>query len=378
MTPIVSVIIPSYNHEKFVGECIQSVLNQTFQDFEIIITDDGSSDHTVKVIESFTDPRIKLFKHAVNKGACIAGNNCLRHATGKYIAVLSSDDAWYPEKLEVQVKYLDSNKDIAVVFGKVDWVDENGSIIRDSLFPLINLFEVNNRSRFEWLRYFFLTGNCLCHPSSLVRAECYQEVGLFDPAFASLPDLDFWIRICLRYDIHILDQKLVRFRKIINERNASGNTIETHIRNRHELKQSLNHYLQITCPEDLLSVFPEVRQYGEVVSDGIPYLIARVAINTGWDFKILWGLETIFNLFQDEEKVHLLESLYGFTYIDFIQLSGSCDPYKVATIDRVIPVSHKSPIMMFLSASRRYVRELKLVMLQILEPLKHIRRNNIK
>ena len=102
--PTVSVIIPSYNHERFVGACIQSALNQTFQDFEIIITDDGSTDRTVKVIENFKDPRITLFKHIRNQGVCVAANNCINHARGKYIAWLSSDDEWYPEKLGVQVK----------------------------------------------------------------------------------------------------------------------------------------------------------------------------------------------------------------------------------------------------------------------------------
>ncbi|HSE39385.1 MAG TPA: glycosyltransferase family 2 protein, partial [Acidobacteriota bacterium] len=97
--PTVSVIIPSYNHERFVQECIQSVLNQTFQDFEIIITDDASIDRTVEIIEQFDDPRIKLFKHSINQGVSIAANNCIKHAKGKYIAWLSSDDAWYSEKL---------------------------------------------------------------------------------------------------------------------------------------------------------------------------------------------------------------------------------------------------------------------------------------
>ena len=138
--PTVSVLIPSYNHEKFVRECIQSVLNQTFQDFEIIITDDGSTDHTTDVIESFDDPRIKLFKFHKNQGATVAANNCIRHATGKYIAMLSSDDAWYPQKLAVQVKYLDTHPKVAVVFGKVDWINEFGDLIRDINFPYKNTF----------------------------------------------------------------------------------------------------------------------------------------------------------------------------------------------------------------------------------------------
>ena len=122
--PLVSVIIPSYNHEKFVRECIQSVLDQTFQDFEIIITDDASTDHTVEIIEQFEDSRIKLFKHSTNQGVSVAVNNCIRHASGRYFAWLSTDDVWYREKLEIQVRYLNEHPNVGVVFGKVDWIDE--------------------------------------------------------------------------------------------------------------------------------------------------------------------------------------------------------------------------------------------------------------
>jgi len=244
-SPTVSVIIPSYNHEKFVGECIQSVLDQTYQDFEIIITDDGSSDRTVEIIKNFDDPRIKLYKHSTNKGASIATNNCILNASGKYIATLNSDDAWYPEKLGLQVKFLDENQEIGVVFGKVKWVDEFGELVVVNKFPFMDVFNVKNRNRFEWLNHFFYKGNCLCHPCSLVRRECYTKVGLFNPALANLPDFDFWIRICLNYEIRVLDQKLMRFRLMNNQTSASSVSNSNLIRLRFEFKQVLNHYLNI-------------------------------------------------------------------------------------------------------------------------------------
>jgi glycosyltransferase involved in cell wall biosynthesis len=378
MTPVVSVIIPSYNHEKYVGECIQSVLNQTFQDFEIVITDDGSSDRSIEVIEGFTDPRIKLFKHSVNKGACIAVNNCIQHARGKYIAMLSSDDAWYPEKLDVQVKYLDNHPNIAVVFGKVDWIDEHSNIINNPLFAYKSLFEVHNRTRSEWLRYFFLTGNCLCHPCSLVRAECYREVGMLNSAYGSLPDLDLWIRICLKHNIHILDKRLIRFRKILDESNASGYTNVTLIRNRFEHRHSLDHYLQITNPEDLLLIFPEVGKFGEVTVETIPYLIGRIAIDTGEDYKVLWGLDTICKLLKNEKIAQIIEARGNFTYLDFIKLSGSCDVYRISTFTSEKPLSMEKGYKFFLSASKRYVKELYLISLQLLESLKKGRQKMIK
>ncbi len=358
--PTVSVIIPSYNHEKYIVECIQSVLDQTYQDFEIIITDDCSADHTVEAIERFDDPRIKLFKFQKNRGACVAANNCIRHASGKYIAMLSSDDAWYPQKLAVQVKYLDEHPKIAVVFGKVDWIDESGSLIANISFPYRNVFNVKNRTRFEWLRYFFEQGNCLCHPCSLVRRECYSEVGMLDPAFAGMPDFDLWIRICLKYDIMILDQKLIRFRRIGEDSNASGDNIKSRIRNRFEYRQVLNHYLKIKKPKELLLIFPDAVRYGKVKKNLIPYFLGRIAIDAGWDFKMLWGLDVIYNVIRDEKLSKILYEKYDFSYQDFIKLASECDVFRISLLAPPVnpPLPHRSAFRKFLSASKRYVYEL--------------------
>ena len=139
--PRVSIVLPSYNHEKYVRECIQSALDQTYQDFEIIITDDGSTDGTVNVIKEFDDSRIQLYTHTENEGACNAINNCIKKAAGEYIAVLNSDDAWEPTKLEKQVKYLDSHPEIGAVFTKVVLVDEAGNLIGSENYNNFYIFE---------------------------------------------------------------------------------------------------------------------------------------------------------------------------------------------------------------------------------------------
>jgi len=370
MPPTVSVIIPSYNHEKFIEECIQSVLDQTFQDFEIIITDDASTDHTVELIENFGDPRIKLFKHTKNQGASIASNNCINHAQGKYIAMLSSDDAWYPEKLEVQVNYLNQHPEIGAVFGKVDWVDETGQIIRNKSFPYMDVFNVSNRSRLEWLRHFFYKGNCLCHPCSLVRRECYEKIGLLNPTFANVPDFELWVRLCLHYEIQILDQKLIRFRRMTNELNASGDTNTGRIRNRFEYRHTLDHYLQITDPDEFLLVFPKAAKYGRVTADTIPFFLGQLAIESDVDFMVLWGLDQIYDLLQNERIAETLQTNFGFKHRDFIALSGKHDPLRISVL---FPVRQATPVSaqpslwrMFLSASRQYAKEVYMILIRLL------------
>jgi glycosyltransferase involved in cell wall biosynthesis len=331
--PSVSVIIPSYNHERFVAECINSVLNQTFQDFEIIITDDASTDRTVEIIERFDDPRIKLFKHSKNQGVSVAANNCIRHASGKYISWLSTDDAWYPEKLELQVRYLDEHSEVGVIFGKADWIDEAGNLITDSSFPYLNIFNVPNRPRVEWLRHFFLVGNCLSLPCSLIRKECFEKVGMFDPRYAKIPDLDLWIRICFEYDIVILDRKLIRNRWIGDESNASGSTIRNRIQVQFEHRHSLNHYLRLTVPDELLSIFPDSTKYGRIAKGIIPYFLGRIAIENGWHYKILWGLDVISDLLQNENAAQALEENCNFTYRDFIDISSQCDSSNLEALE---------------------------------------------
>lgn len=356
MTPAVSVIIPSYNHEKFVKECIDSALSQTFQDFEIVITDDNSTDRTVEIIRSFTDSRIKLFVNTENRGASITSNNCIKYSKGRYIAMLSSDDTWHPEKLAIQVKYMEDHPHIAAVFGKVDWIDENSNLIKHEGFPFKDVFEVKNRTRYEWLGHFFKYGNCLCHPSSLIRKESYDEVGWLNPSFANLPDFDLWVRLCLKYDIHILDQRLIKFRRMNAERNASGDTLKNRVRNRFEYKQILNHYLKIHSPRELSLIFPEAVQYGRSSQALIPYFFGRVAINSGVDFMVLWGLETIYTLMGNEATAKKLEKQCGFAHLDFIRLAGECDPYKMSLTPIQTAVINESRAGSFFSTTQKYLK----------------------
>jgi len=330
--PRVSVVLPTYNHEKLVRECIQSVLGQTYQDFEVVITDDGSTDGTVNVIKEFDDSRIQLYTHAENKGACTAINNCIRKAVGEYIAVLNSDDAWEPTKLEKQVKYLDSHPEIGAVFTKVTFVDETGNLIDPENYGDFYIFEQENRSRYEWLKFFFSSGNCLCHPSVLIRRKCYDEVGLYDERMANIPDQDMWTRLCFKYDIYILNEKLVHFRIMVEKSSASADKPSTHIRLSFEYLQILNHYLAITKRKSFLRIFPEAEKYGVVEEKYIPYFLSRLALDIGTRAWVLWGLQTLFNFLGQDDIAISLEKKYGFRYKDFYNLTAQRDIFNIEEV----------------------------------------------
>lgn len=330
--PRVSVIIPSYNHGKYIKEAIQSVIDQTFQDFEIIITDDGSVDNTVEEIKKFKDKRIKLFVFPENKGACVAANNCVKHSSGKYIAMLSSDDIFFPDKLEKQVIFLDNNPNVGVVFSKAQIINEDGNIFEDTNHPYYSIFDVNNRSRYEWLNYFFYKGNCLCHPSALIRKMCYEKVGLYDERFASLPDMDLWVRICMHFDIYVMNEKLIKFRIRNNEENASGNRLENKIRYRLEYKQILKNYLNFNSLDDLQKVFPDINKINKIKNlynkKLIPYYIAQISLQSEIDFANLFGIELLFDLMNDKETIRLLDN-NGFSFRDLIKITSQYDVFKI-------------------------------------------------
>ena len=331
--PKVSVIIPSYNHENYIKLSIQSVLDQTFQDFEIIIVDDGSKDNTVEEIKKFNDPRIKLIVFEQNQGACVAANTCVTESCGEYVAMLSSDDLFYDNKLATQVSFLDEHPEYAVVFGYAEVIDEDGHPLDDNHHPYCDIFHQPNRSRFEWLNHFFHHGNCLCHPSALIRRECYETIGPYEPCFAGLPDFDFWVRMCLKYEIHILPENLIQFRVRHGEQNASGDRPETHRRNRFEYLQILKHYLKLSRTEDFLKVFPEARQLDHIENINpvfIPFFIAQLALKTPSDIHHLFGLQTLYQLMEETQVAKKMEEKVGFSYSKVIQLSGQYDIFKIA------------------------------------------------
>ncbi len=242
--PRVSAYIPAFNHEGFVEKAIESVLGQTFPDLELIICDDASTDGTLSVIESVTDTRIRSLKNECNMGASFTAMRCLESASGEFIAPLSSDDIWHPEKLARQIPLLEENANLAAVFTPPRFIGDTGEELDPVPEDFAELFPSKNRTSPEWLRQFFEEGNCLCLPSALIRATAYRESGGFDPRLEQLPDLDLWIRLARTNDFHILEERLVDFRLHSDHANASFPRPEISSRVTAEMSHILHHYLE--------------------------------------------------------------------------------------------------------------------------------------
>ncbi|WP_019502758.1 glycosyltransferase [Pseudanabaena sp. PCC 6802] len=348
--PRVSVIIPSYNHKKYVAEAIQSVLDQTYQDFEIVITDDGSSDRTVSIIKSFTDPRIKLFCFPKNRGAAVAVNHCIAEAKGEFIALLNSDDVFVVDKLEKQVDFLDRNPQVGAVFSYAQFIDEDSQEIANTEHHYAKVFLQHNRSRFKWLNHFFYHGNCLCHPSILIRKECYDTVGNYDRRLAQLPDFDFWIRLCQKYEIFILPENLVKFRIRSDRTNASADTPESRIRISFETIQIYRNYLSLQIQENIKQIFPEIVAICSINDSKIskeiaPLFIAKLALQSERNTIKYFGILTIYQLLGENEFIlSELKEKYDFDFTDLIKLTGKIEifitPEILSTLSEAVPVAN--------------------------------------
>ena len=203
--PTVSVIIPTYNRAHLVGRAIKSVLNQTYQDFEIIVVDDGSADNTEEVVKSLKDERIRYIKHDKNRGAAAARNTGIKATRGEYIAFQDSDDEWLPEKLEKQMEVFESAPpEVGVVYTDMQRVSENGEVTYWYSPEITSGNLVNNKT----LYYQVLN---LGIQAVVVRKSCFDKVGLFDERFPSLEDLELFIRLSRSCRFYHIKEPLVRY-----------------------------------------------------------------------------------------------------------------------------------------------------------------------
>ena len=323
MIPRISVCIPAYNHAKYVATCIESVLNQSISDFEILVTDDGSTDRTVDVVKSFRDPRIRLFRLGRNQGPSVAANNNFREARGEFICPLASDDLFHPKKLERQLAFLVSNPDVGVAFSYMRYVDEAGSEISNHLG--YRWFEVENCRREVWLRRFFSVGNNLSAPTAMIRKSVFDKVGLTDPRLLQTQDLDLWIRICLQFEVHVIPERLIDYRIRDNEQNTSTNTPFKQAQVYWELAKVFETYAAIDDPEFFERIFPEAAK-PEYVNWPIKAKLAMIAIKSQARYVRAFGLELMYRLLGDEETARNLAG-NGFDFPAFFRAVGEVDVF---------------------------------------------------
>ena len=331
----VSVILVSYNQGSYLKQSIESVLQQTYQNIELIIVDDCSTDNSWEVIQSFRDSRIIAHRNKTNMGSNGGGiaKYALEHwVSGKYIAIQHSCDFWEKSKLEKQVRFLENDKEkkYGAVFTLVNVVTETGEAFKNTKDFYYNAFEKENRNRFEWLRYFFEHGNCLCHNSSLVRTEYHKKYKLFIKGLRQTPDFYKWLRLCLNKEIYIIQERLTGFRMINGQRGASRYNVETSIRSSIEMFSIVQQYRNLKKYEDFVRVFPEIKSIMNKKSFNADFALAQMCLRTGMpNYYRLFGYQLIYQLINDQKVSGLIKKNFNYDIRDFWNENSKVDIFGI-------------------------------------------------
>lgn len=200
--PLVTIGIPAYNAERFIALAIKSVLAQTYPNFELIITDDGSSDRTIEIARSFNDSRIKVLSDGENHGISYRLNQQIDIARGKYFARMDADDIMFPDRIELQVKYLEKNPEVDVVSGQAVVIDDENEIIglRGTATQIQEL------TLDRWIN-----GFSLIHPTVTGSSDFFRRYKYHDK-FKGVEDIDLWARACEMCKLLVLPIRVMFYR----------------------------------------------------------------------------------------------------------------------------------------------------------------------
>lgn len=316
----VSVIIPAYNHEEYIGIAIESVLYQTFQDFELIIINDGSTDNTDQVIRKYSDPRISYVPQE-NQGAHNAINKGISLARGEYISILNSDDVYHAERLGKCVDLLEMRKDCSVVITEIEGIDAGGNVLKEEktrpiisrpnkgggVSPwleamqrtkaqlgkkLLDSWRTNKKQRgSQWLRWYndvlsifeqsdFLpaafTQNILVTTSNyFMRREVFDKVGTFR-GLRFAHDWDMLLRLACRFKIHLLNERLLQYR--VHEHNTIVET-DSFIKTKFEVNWLIAENMRaLPRHVDIVELFNAVKVNGWI---SLELLVVLLSISDG-------------------------------------------------------------------------------------------------
>jgi glycosyltransferase involved in cell wall biosynthesis len=210
-SPKVSIVVPSYNHARYIESTISSILNQDYKNLEIIVIDDGSTDSSVSILKTFGEKIVLVLQQ--NQGQAATRNNAIKLATGEFIAFLDSDDLYMPCKISSQIKTFEMDNSLALVYTDFLIINEDGAIVREVKCP---------SPAQKTMAFDVLSGNFICNASVMLRKKCFETEGYFDESVAPAADGDMWLRLLTRNFIfgHIA-KPLVKYR--VHQKNQSNN-----------------------------------------------------------------------------------------------------------------------------------------------------------
>lgn len=290
--PLISVILPVYNAENTLGEAIESILNQTFADFELILINDGSTDASEKIVLSYEDKRIKYFSNETNKGLIYTLNRGLRLARGKYIARMDADDISLPTRFEKQVRILEENPSVIVCGSRIAYF---GIKKRKSVYIAPESSEENKK----WL----VRESCFAHPTVMMRKEVLVNNRIsYHPDYKNAEDYKLWIDLAPYGEFYNIQEVLLNYRLSSTQITQSYNTAQKKNARRCR-REYLSHLLKKErLPEKIdITTIHAFRKYRRIN----PYI-----------------LETLYMSLHTYDMLALLYYIFSFDWIHISRLSN--------------------------------------------------------
>jgi len=282
-SPPLSVVMPVYNAGAVVREAIESILKQTFGDFEFIVVDDGSTDDSAEILREYAsrDDRIRLYTQE-NHGLIASLNRYCRLANGRYIARMDADDISLPTRLEKQFRFLEDHPEIGVLGTWIQDIDERG--IPGTAWPV-----PSDPAVIQW---FLMFGNCIAHASVMMRREVLERAGYYRPNALHVEDYDLWIRVSEFTSVAILPEVLLYYRLL--PQSVSGRNRE--LQNQHTLqlrRKLIGHDAEV--PELYRAYAKKVRLTREARSEIALDVMRRLWLEKRW-FRLLRFVPAVFSL----------------------------------------------------------------------------------
>jgi glycosyltransferase involved in cell wall biosynthesis len=207
--PKVDIIVPAYNAARYLKAAIESVEAQTFDDWRILLVDDGSTDNTAEVVAPYVErlgPKLKYIRQA-NRGLPGARNVAIEHSTAEFLALLDADDVWLPCRLAESLKCFEGRPEVGLSYGFISRIDADGVVFQ-------TFAERQRHAEGRIAPYIYMRETDLCCPSVTFRRRCVDEVGGFDESLRATEDRDLWLRIALRYEVALAPTVIAYYRTL--------------------------------------------------------------------------------------------------------------------------------------------------------------------
>lgn len=325
----VSILLVSYNNVRFLRRVIDSILAQSFTDFELLILDNGSTDGSLEVLNRYSDKRIKVYSENKNLGPEGCWNYLFKKSSGEYVKIICSDDLMHESCIAKQIYVLDNYSNVDFVFTNIQVIDRNYKNI-PHYTQTINV----QNTRYEYLKYGFYSGNPFLTPTFMGKRSMFKDCDfLMEERRSYFADYTTWLKLMIDgYNPYVIEELLIY--SIKDEHNMTAFDSGKKTAN---FTFALNNYLDIYCAiksiEDLERILPNSKEYTNKISsndvDLIPFIVAMIAFKVKYvqqfesfsQSHMIFALNKIYQLLDDRVLAKKIENFFQFNYFDFVKMT---------------------------------------------------------